>query len=97
MEKPESQNNSNNVRATGVIRIVLSQTRSLQRDDSVACIERTCSGCGTTVNLTLNQASLIPPDQTDCAECFLNLIQEGFEVLERRGIIFSTISQDPVD
>ncbi|MEW4488921.1 hypothetical protein AB1L42_12615 [Thalassoglobus sp. JC818] len=96
MEKPEHQNKNHVVRATGVVRIV-KQVGSLQREHSVACIERTCSSCGETVTLTLDQAGKIPPDQTDCPECFRKLIKEGFDELQRQGIILSTISQNSVE
>ncbi|TWT58098.1 hypothetical protein KOR42_14690 [Thalassoglobus neptunius] len=96
MKKPEPQNKSNEVRATGVVRIV-QQVGSLQRDHSAACIERTCTSCGADLTLTLDQAGKIPPEQTDCPECFRKLIKEGFDELQRQGIILSTISQTSVE
>ncbi len=92
MEKSESQENSNPVRATGVVRIVR-RAQTFQLDLPVPCIERTCITCGEEVNLTLEQAKRIPPDSTECADCFQNLIREGFEELQRRGIILSTVTR----
>ncbi|TWT94616.1 hypothetical protein Pla52nx_001517 [Stieleria varia] len=57
-----------------------------QLDLPPACIERTCCECGAMVLLTIDQATRVPPDDTQCAECFRELLREGFQLLQQRNL-----------
>jgi hypothetical protein len=79
-------------RVTGVVQIKRSEKlrNELKSElDEPQVIERECSDCGDEVNLSLSQAERMPPDATQCGDCFQQVLAEGFAALKDNGIILS--------
>jgi hypothetical protein len=77
-------------KVTSVVRIVRKERRKLTELDEPKTIERECSDCGDGVDLSLSQAERMPPDATQCAFCFQQVLAEGFAALSNNGIILSS-------
>lgn len=100
MNDRNSQDNDGNreptyLKARHVIRI-FRESRSPQLIEAKGkrCVERTCQTCDQTVWLTLEESKQMPPELTQCVDCFRQFLKEGYEALKRNGIILSTVSCD---
>ena len=99
MNEPQDDNGKRRrrkeLKARSVIRIRRSNIKEPEAETEVETpIERRCRNCNQPVWLSVSQATNIPPELTDCIDCFKLILQRGEEALRRYGIILSVIPDE---